>query len=157
MEYLGVKEQQRVNKCITSQITDFEQATLSQVSDKWKPITLAEGMFDLDELKKDISISDAKFATRKYKPTALILEYLTSRATTQQVQLPAFMTAKSTALRKKWISDGRGDSHTKRFRKGRQRPLLLLDQDAEEGDEQDDQQDEDEHDAQDPEAVENED
>ena len=62
VEYLGGKELQRINKCITSQITDFEQATLAQISDKWKPITLAEGMFDLDELKRDISISDAKFS-----------------------------------------------------------------------------------------------
>ena len=74
MEYLGEKELHRVKKCITSQITDFEQAILAQVSDKWKPITLADGVFDLDELKRDISASDAKFAVRKYKPTALILE-----------------------------------------------------------------------------------
>jgi hypothetical protein len=57
VEYLGVKELQRVNKCITSQITDFEQTTLAQISDKWKPITLAEGIFDLDELKRDITLS----------------------------------------------------------------------------------------------------
>ena len=154
VDYLGAKEQQRLNKCITSQITDFEQATLSQISEKWKPITLAEGMFDLDELKKDISISDAKFATRKYKPTALILEYLTSRSVTQQVPLPAFMSSKSTVLRKKRTSDGHTDGHTKRFHKGRKRPLFLLDQDAEEGDDQDEQQDEDEQDAQDPDADE---
>jgi hypothetical protein len=154
VEYLGAKEQQRLNKCITSQITDFEQATLSQISEKWKPITLAEGMFDLDELKKDISISDAKFATRKYKPTALILEYLTSRSATQQVPLPAFMSSKSTALRKKRIPDGRADSNTKRFRTGRQRSLFLLDQDAEEGDDEDDQHDEVEQNVQDPDAGE---
>jgi hypothetical protein len=114
-------------------------------------------MFDLDDLKRDISISDAKFAVRKYKPTALIMEYLTSRSETQQVPLPAFMLLKSTALKKKRVSGGRTDSHTKRFRKGRQRSLLLLDQDAEECDEQDDQQDEDDQDDQDPEAVEGED
>ena len=45
---------------------------------------------------------------------------------------------------------------TKCFRKGRQRSLFLLDQDAEEGDEQDDQQDEDEQGAQDPDAGEDE-
>ena len=106
--------------------------------------------------KRDISLSDVKFAVRKYKPTAPILEYLTSRAATQQVPPPAFMLLKSTAVKKKRVSDGRTDSHTKRFRKGRQRSLLLLDQDAEECDEQDDQQDEDEQDAQDPEAVEGE-
>ena len=141
VEYLGGKELQRVNKCITSQITDFEQATLAQILDKWKPITLADGLFDLDELKRDISTSDAKFAVRKYKPTALILEYLTSRSATQQVPLPAFMLLKSTAVKKKRASDAQADNHTKRFRKGRQRPLFLLDQDAEENDEQDDQQD----------------
>ena len=84
VDYLGNSELHRVNKCITSQITDFEQAILAQVSDKWKPLTLADGVFDLDELKRDVSASDAKFATRKYKPTTLILEYLTSRATRQQ-------------------------------------------------------------------------
>jgi hypothetical protein len=77
VDYLGVKELQRVNKCIMSHITDFEQAILAQVSEKWKPITLADGAFDLDELKRDISSSDVKFAVRKYKPSALILEYLT--------------------------------------------------------------------------------
>jgi hypothetical protein len=80
VDYLGFKELQKFNKCITSLITDFEQAILAQVSDKWKPITLADGAFELDELKRDISTSDAKFAVRKHKPSALILEYLTSRA-----------------------------------------------------------------------------
>jgi hypothetical protein len=37
VDYLGVKELQRVNKCITSQITDFEQAILAQASDKGSP------------------------------------------------------------------------------------------------------------------------
>ena len=151
VEYLGAKEQQRLNKCITSQITDFEHATLSQISEKWKPITLAEGMFDLDELKKDISISDAKFATRKYKPTAIILEYLTARAAMQQVPLPSFM-SKSTTQTKKRLSDARVDDRTKRYHKGRKRPLFLLDQDAEEGDDQDDQQDDGEQDELGPEA-----
>ncbi len=67
-----------MNKCITAQITDFEQAVLVQANDKWRPITLADGVFDLDELKKDISAADDKFAGRKHKPTALILEYLTA-------------------------------------------------------------------------------
>ncbi len=153
VEYLGDKELHRVNKCITSQITDFEQAILAQVSDKWKPITLADGGFDLDELKRDISTSDAKFAVRKYKPTALILEYLTSRATRQQVPLPSFMTLKSVTVKKKRASDAQVDNHTKRFRKGRQRPLFLLDQDAEEDDEQDDLQDDDGEDVQDPDGA----
>jgi hypothetical protein len=141
VDYLGDTELHRVNKCITSQITDFEQAILAQVSDKWKPLTLADGEFDLDELKLDISASDAKFAVRKYKPTALILEYLTSRATRQQVPLPSFMTLKSTTVKKKRASDAQVDNHAKRFRKGRQRSLFLLDQDAEEEDDQEDLQD----------------
>jgi hypothetical protein len=101
VDYLGDTELHRVNKCITSQITDFEQAILAQVSDKWKPPTLADGAFDLDELKLDISASDAKFAVRKYMLTALIMEYLTSRATRQQVPLPSFMTLKSAMVKKK--------------------------------------------------------
>ncbi len=139
-----------LHKCITSQITDFEQAILAQVSDKWKPLTLADGAFDLDELKWDISASDAKFAVRKYKPTALILEYLTSRAARQQVPLPSFMTLKSATVKKKRTSGAQVDSHTKCFRKGRQRSLFLLDQDAEEDDEQDDLQDDNGEDVQDP-------
>ncbi len=97
------------------------------------------GIFDLDELKRDISASDAKFAVRKYKPTALILEYLTSRAARQQVPLPSFMTLKSATVKNKRASGVQKDNHTKRFRNGRQRSLFLLDQDAEESDEQDDQ------------------
>ncbi len=136
-DYLGDKELHKVNKCITSQITDFEQAILAQVSDKWKLLTLADGAFDLDELKRNISTSDAKFAVRKYKPTALILEYLTSRATRQQVPLLSFMNLKCATVKKKRASDALVDNHTKRFRKGRQHPLFLLDQNAEEDDEQD--------------------
>jgi hypothetical protein len=71
MDYLGVKELQRVNKGITLQITDFEQAILAQVSDKWKPITLSDGAFELDELKRDISTSDVKFAVKPHKHSAL--------------------------------------------------------------------------------------
>ena len=119
VEYLGDTELHRVNKCITSQITDFKQAILAQVSDKWKPITLAEGAFNLDDLKRDISASDAKFAVRKYKPTALILEYLTSRATRIQIPLPSFMTLKSASVKKKRTSDAQVDGNPKRFRKGR--------------------------------------
>ena len=40
VDYLGKAELQRVNKCITSQITDYEQSILAQVSDKWKPLSL---------------------------------------------------------------------------------------------------------------------
>ncbi len=92
---LGAVEQHRVNKCITAQVTDFEQAVLVQADDKWRPITLADGVFDLDELKRDISAADAKFAGRKYKPTAFILEYLTARASKQNVPVPSFVTEKS--------------------------------------------------------------
>ncbi len=115
VDYLGDTELHRVNKCITSQITDFEQAILAQVLDEWKPITLADGGIDLDELKRNISASDATFAVRKYKPTALILEYLTSRATRQQVPHPSFMTLKSAAVKKKRASGVQVDNHTKRF------------------------------------------
>ncbi len=141
-DYLGAKELHRVNKCITAQITDFEEAILALVSDKWKPITLADGVFDLDELKRDISSSDDKFAVRKYKPTALILilVYLTSRATRQQVPLPSFITSKPVAMKKKRSSDDAASRHTKRFRKGKQRPIYLLDQESEE-DAENDQQD----------------
>jgi hypothetical protein len=116
-------------------------------------LTLADGAFDLDELKRDISASDAKFAVRKYTPTALILEYLTSRATRQQVPLPSFMTLKSATVKKKRASGAQVDNHTKRSRKGRQRPLFLLDQDAEEDDDQDDLQDDDGEDFQDSDGA----
>ncbi len=114
---------------------------------------MADGAFDLDELKRDISAADAKFAVRKYKPTALILEYLTSRAARQQVPLPSFMTLKSATVKKKRESGAQVDNHIKRFRKGRQRPLFLLDQDAEEDDEQNDLQDDDGEDPQDPDGA----
>ncbi len=43
-------ELQRVNKLHhKTQITDFEQDILAQANDKWKPITLADGAFALDE------------------------------------------------------------------------------------------------------------
>ncbi len=123
------------------------------MSDKWKPLTLADGSFDLDELKRDISASDAKFAVRKYKQTALILEYLTSRAARQQVPLPPFMTLKSATVKKKRESGVHKDNHTNRFRNGRQRSLYLLDQDAEKDDEQYDQQDDEGEDVQSPEGA----
>jgi hypothetical protein len=47
------------------------------ISDKWKPITSADDAFELDELKRDISISDVKFAGRKHKPSALMVECIT--------------------------------------------------------------------------------
>jgi hypothetical protein len=97
---LNAQEQHRVNQCITSQITDFEKSILAQANDKWKPLTLAEGAFDLDELKKDISSADAKFSVRKYKPTALILDYLVSRAAKQGVAAPPFATVKPNSVRK---------------------------------------------------------
>ncbi len=64
--------------------------------------------------------------------------------------LPPFMLLKSATVKKKRSSDVLVDNHTKCFRKGRQRPLYLLDQDGEENDEQDDQQDYDGEDDQDP-------
>ncbi len=75
MGYLGVKELHRANKCMASPITGLEQSILVQISDdKSKHISLA------DELKRDIPTWDVKFAVRKYKPSALIIEYLSSRA-----------------------------------------------------------------------------
>jgi hypothetical protein len=78
---------------------------LAQANDKWKPITLADGAFDLDELRRDISAAYSKFGVMKYKPTALILEYLVSRAAKQGVAVPAFVTDKSPATRKKRAPD----------------------------------------------------
>jgi hypothetical protein len=60
------------------------------------------------------------------------------------------MTLKSATVKMKRVSDAQADNPTKRFRKGRQRPLFLLDQDAEEDDEQDDLQENDSEDVQDP-------
>jgi hypothetical protein len=85
---------------ITAQITDFEQAVLVLANDKWRPLTLADGVFDLDELKRDVSAADVKFAGRKYKPIALILEYLTSRAGKQNVLVPSFVNEKSSSIKK---------------------------------------------------------
>jgi hypothetical protein len=115
VDYLGFKELQKFNKCITSLITDFEQAILAQVSDKWKPITLADGAFELDERKRDISTSDAKFAVRKHKPSAL-MQCLTSRAERQQVSLPFFILSKSFTLKKKRSSEESANRLSKRFR-----------------------------------------
>ncbi len=67
--------------------------------------------------------------------------------------LPSFMLLKSATAKKKRSSDVQVDNHTKRFRKGRQRSLYLLDQDAEENEEQDDQQDDDWEDDQDPDVA----
>ncbi len=67
--------------------------------------------------------------------------------------LPSFMTLKSATVKKKRASDAQVDNHTKRFRKGRHRPLFLLDQDAEEDDDQDDLQDDDGEDVQDPDGA----
>ncbi len=63
------------------------------------------------------------------------------------------MALKSTTVKKKRASDAQVDNHAKRFRKGRQRSLFLLDQDAEEEDDQDNLQDYDAEDAQDPENA----
>ncbi len=112
-------------------ITDFEQAILAQVSDKWKPIKLGDGdgAFDLDELKRDISTSDVKFAVMKYKPSALILEYLASRAAKQQVPLPSLILSKSPMLKKKRSSEETVSRLSKRFNKGKQRPIYHMEQD----------------------------
>jgi hypothetical protein len=127
---LSAVELQRVNKCITAQITDFELAILAQANDKWKPITLADGAFDLDELKKGISAADSKFSVRKYKPTALILEYLVSRAATQGVSVPAFIKDKSMSTKMKRTPDEGPKRGVKRFKSGRSRPVYSMEQDS---------------------------
>jgi hypothetical protein len=132
---LGTVEQHRVSKCITAQITDFEQSVLVQANDKWRLITLADGAFDLDELKKDISAADAKFAGRKYKPTALILEYLMARASKQNVHVPSFVTEKSPSATKKRVSEGITKRPMKRFNAKRQRPVFHTEHESWEDDE----------------------
>ncbi len=62
--------------------------------------------------------------------------------------LPSFMTLKSATVKKKRESGVHKDSHTKRFRNGRQRSLFLLDREAEEDDEQGNQQDDEGEDVQ---------
>jgi hypothetical protein len=126
---LGTVEQHRVNKCITAQITDFEQAVLVQANDKkWRPITLADGFFELDELKGHISAADANFASRKYKPTALILEYLIARASKQNVPVPSFGNKKSSSTIKKRVSDGNLKQPMKRVSAKKQRPVYHTEQ-----------------------------
>jgi hypothetical protein len=103
---------------------------LAQVNDKWKPITLADGAFDLDELKNNISVADSKFSVQKYKPTALILEYLVSRASKQGVSVPAFVTDKSLSTKKRRTPDEGAKRVAKRFKSGRTRPVYHVDQDS---------------------------
>jgi hypothetical protein len=103
---------------------------LAQANDKWKPITLADGAFDLDELKRDVSMADSKFSARKYKPTALILEYLVSRAAKQGVAAPAFVTNKSPSAKKRRAPEDVLKRGTKRFKAGRSRPTYSMDQDT---------------------------
>ncbi len=122
-------EQHRVNQCITEQSTDFEQSILAQANDKWKPITLAEIAFDLDEVKKDISSADAKFSVRKYKPTALILEYLISRASKQGIPAPTFAAAKPNSGRTKRVSAEDSKRPQKRFQGSRQRQQYNMEHD----------------------------
>jgi hypothetical protein len=75
--------------------------------------------------QRDISAADSKFAGRKYKPTALILEYPTSRASKQNVPVPSFINEKSSVC--------------KRFNPMKQRPLYNTEQEsweAEDGNQQ---------------------
>jgi hypothetical protein len=127
---LSAVELQRVNKCITAQITDFELAILAQANDKWKPITLVDGAFDLDELKRDISAADSKFSVRKYKPTALMVEYLVSRAAKQGVSVPTFVTNKSPSIKKRRTLEDGPKRRVKRFKSDRSRPVYSMDQDT---------------------------
>ncbi len=129
---LNALEQHCVNKCITAQVTDFEQAILAQANDKWKPITLtlADGAFDLDELKKNISSAHAKFSVRKYKPTVLILEYLISRASKLKIPAPSFATVKLTSGKSKRSAQDNDRRPVKRFQGGRQRQQYTMEQDS---------------------------
>ena len=140
---LGSAEQLRVNKCISAQITDFEQSVLVQANDTWRPVTLADGDFDLDQLKKDISTADAKFAGRKYKPTALITEYLISRASKQNVPAPSFVTEKSPSSNKKRSSADITKRPMKRFTPRKQRPVFHTEHESWEDQEDHPQQEED--------------
>ncbi len=91
---------------------------------------MADGAFDLDEIKRDISAADAKFSVRKYKPTALIMEYLVSRASKQGVSVPAFVTDKSPSTKKKRTPDEGLKRGVKRFKSGRARPMYSMEQDS---------------------------
>ncbi len=63
---------------------------------------------------------------RKYKSTALILEYLVSRAAKQGVSAPAFATNRLPSARKRRApEDG-----LKRFKPGRARPTYSMEQDV---------------------------
>jgi hypothetical protein len=85
--------------------------------------------FDLDELKKDISSADAKFSVRKYKPTALILEYLVSRASKQGIPAPSFATAKPNSGKTKRGSSEDSKRPQKRFQGGGQRQQYNMEHD----------------------------
>jgi hypothetical protein len=83
----------------------------------------------LDELKKDISSADAKFSVRKYKTTALILEYLVSRASKQGIPAPLFATAKPNTEKAKRGAVEDGKRPQKRFQGGRQRQQYTMEHD----------------------------
>ena len=82
-----------------------------------------------------------KFAARKHKPSALILEYLTSRAVRQQVSLPSFILFKSFTLKKKRSSEESANRLSKRFNKGSPRQLYHMELDPNGVDDQDEHQD----------------
>jgi hypothetical protein len=106
-------------------------------------LILADGVFDLEELKKDISAADAKFAGRKYKPTALILEYLIARASKQNVPVPSFVSEKSPSATKKRVSEGNIKRPMKRFSAKKQRPVYHTEHESWEDDEDHQQLEED--------------
>jgi hypothetical protein len=85
-------------------------------------------------LKRDISAADAKFAGRKYKPTALILEYLTGRAGKQNVPIPSFVNEKSSSTVKKRVSDGNFKWFMKHFSAKKLRPVYHTEQELWEAD-----------------------
>ncbi len=86
-------------------------------------------------MKKDISAADAKFAGRKYKPTALILEYLMARASKQNVPVPSFVTEKSSSATEKRVLEGTTKWPMKKFSAKRQRPVFHTEHESWEDDE----------------------
>jgi hypothetical protein len=90
---------------------------------------ISSGAWHYDELKKDISSADSKFSVRKYKLTALILEYLTSRAFKQDIPAPSFATVKPASGKSKRSADDGSKRPLKRFQGGRQRQQYTMEQD----------------------------
>jgi hypothetical protein len=129
---LSAIELQRVNKCITAQITDFElaifvQATTSGRPSRWQ---MVPSILMSSRGKSRLQTQNSKFAVRKYKPTALILKYLVSRAAKQGVAVPAFVTNKSPSIKKRRTPEDGPKRGGKRFMSGRSRSVYSMEQDT---------------------------